>query len=88
MEHLISCVPGVEIAMSKKGVKVIHFQENKDPPGAGQLLFFSSLFFSLLVSLSVEFFWFFLTALLLLLFLHIWCVINSLLLCGRPIRSM
>ena len=35
MEHLISCVPGVEIVMSKKGVKVIHFQENKDPPGAG-----------------------------------------------------
>ena len=35
MEHLISCVPGVEIIISKKGVKVIHFQENKDPPGAG-----------------------------------------------------
>ncbi|KAL8579349.1 hypothetical protein ACOMHN_026714 [Nucella lapillus] len=34
MEHLISCVPGVEIIMSKKGVKVVHFQENKDPPGA------------------------------------------------------
>ena len=38
MEHLISCVPGVEIIVSKKGVKVVHFQENKDPPGAGLCL--------------------------------------------------
>jgi hypothetical protein len=35
MEHLISCLPGIEIAVTKKGTKIIHFQENKDPPGAG-----------------------------------------------------
>ncbi|XP_076442695.1 meiosis regulator and mRNA stability factor 1-like isoform X2 [Babylonia areolata] len=34
MEHLISCVPGVEIVVSKKGIKLVHFQENKEAPGA------------------------------------------------------
>ncbi|BFZ17881.1 hypothetical protein BsWGS_20919 [Bradybaena similaris] len=31
LEHVISCVPGVEITLSKAGVKVIQFQENRDP---------------------------------------------------------
>ncbi|XP_005112252.1 meiosis regulator and mRNA stability factor 1 [Aplysia californica] len=30
LEHVISCVPGVEITVSKAGVKVIQFQENRD----------------------------------------------------------
>ncbi|KAK7501530.1 hypothetical protein BaRGS_00007334 [Batillaria attramentaria] len=34
LEHLLSCVPGVEIKVSQIGTKVIHFQENKEPPGA------------------------------------------------------
>ncbi|XP_025094974.1 meiosis regulator and mRNA stability factor 1-like isoform X2 [Pomacea canaliculata] len=34
LEHLLSCVPGVEITISSKGTKVISFQENKEPPGA------------------------------------------------------
>ena len=49
MEHLISCVPGVEIVISKKGVKVIHFQENKDPPGAGTVFVSSHVFFFVVV---------------------------------------
>ena len=35
MEHLISCVPGVELALSKTGFKVICFQENKETTGSG-----------------------------------------------------
>ncbi|CAL1526310.1 unnamed protein product [Lymnaea stagnalis] len=30
LEHVISCVPGVEITVSKIGVKVIQFQENRE----------------------------------------------------------
>lgn len=30
LEHVISCVPGVEITVSKGGVKVVQFQENRD----------------------------------------------------------
>lgn len=30
LEHVISCVPGVEISVSKIGVKVIQFQENRE----------------------------------------------------------
>lgn len=37
LEHLLSCVPGVEITISSKGTKVISFQENKEPPGAGEV---------------------------------------------------
>ncbi|GFR91344.1 meiosis arrest female protein 1 homolog [Elysia marginata] len=31
LEHVISCVPGVEICVSKAGVKVIQFQQNREP---------------------------------------------------------
>ena len=31
LEHVISCVPGVEIVVSKAGVKVIQFQQNREP---------------------------------------------------------
>ncbi|RUS91312.1 hypothetical protein EGW08_000926 [Elysia chlorotica] len=31
LEHVISCVPGVEIQVSKAGVKVIQFQQNREP---------------------------------------------------------
>ena len=35
LEHLISCVPGIEIMISKNGVKKVSWAENKPPVSIG-----------------------------------------------------
>lgn len=35
LEHLISCVPGVQILVSNTGVKKVHWAENKPPSSPG-----------------------------------------------------
>lgn len=37
LEHLVSCVPGVKIALSKCGIKKVQWAENKPPPTIGKL---------------------------------------------------
>ena len=36
LEHLISCVPGIEIMVSKNGVKKVSWAENKLPVSIGR----------------------------------------------------
>ena len=36
LEHLISCVPGIQIQVSSSGVKKIQWAENKPPSQIGQ----------------------------------------------------
>jgi hypothetical protein len=37
LEHLISCVPGVQIVVSPTGVKKVHWAENKPPNSPGNV---------------------------------------------------
>ena len=32
LEHLVSCVPGVQVAVGKSGIKKVQWAENKPPP--------------------------------------------------------
>ena len=36
LEHLISCVPGIEIIVTKSGVKKVSWAENKPPTTIGR----------------------------------------------------
>ena len=37
LEHLISCVPGVKIALARSGIKKVQWAENKPPPNIGKV---------------------------------------------------
>ena len=39
LEHLISCVPGVNVAVTKSGVKKVQWAENKPPSPIGKLIY-------------------------------------------------
>lgn len=44
LEHLITCVPGVNIATTQNGVKVVKWIHNKPPPpNSGEHIFFQML---------------------------------------------
>ena len=36
LEHLISCVPGVKVAVCKTGIKKVQWAENKPPTSIGK----------------------------------------------------
>lgn len=48
LEHLISCVPGIQIQVSSSGVKKIQWAENKPPSQIG--LYFMLYFYKCLYS--------------------------------------
>ena len=36
LEHLLTCIPGIQVDVSKSGVKKIHWTENKAPTTVGK----------------------------------------------------